>query len=136
MTELEKMLTFAGHKPDRDSLLNAIKQYMPVLATEWDDLAAIRVAFGNMTLHNSEQPVTTADIDRIFSKAVAALQKEMIESQNLTKWPCKSFRDFKDKTVIEQLPLSVKSLAADCGAKHVKCSVRYDSEEHKRNTQT
>lgn len=129
VTELEKMLTFAGHKPDRDSLLGAIKEHMPVLAAEWDDLAIIRASFGNMST------VSPADLDALFSRAVAALQKEMVESQNLTKWPCKSFRDFKDKSVIEQLPLKVKSLAADCAAKHVKCSVRYDTEEHKRNTQ-
>lgn len=134
VTELEKMLTFAGHKPDRESLLGAIKEHMPVLAAEWDDLAVIRASFGNIS-HLVTGTITTADLDAIFSKAVAALQKEMVESQNLTKWPCKSFRDFKDKTVIEQLPLPVKSLAADCAAPHVKCSVRYDTEEHKRNSQ-
>ncbi len=133
VTEIEKMLTFAGHKPDRDSLLSAIKEHMPALAAEWDDLAVIRGLFVNKTQHTTGSIITPADVDTLFSKAVAALQKEMVESQNLTKWPCKSFRDFKDKTGIEQLPLPVKSLAADCSAKHVKCSVRYDTEEHKRN---
>lgn len=125
------MLTFAGHKPNRDSLLGAIKTHLPTLTVEWDDLATIRNHFGNLTSSSG----AAVDINAIFAKAVAAVQKEMVESQNLTKWPCKSFRDFKDKSVIEQLPLPVKSLAADCSAKHVKCSVRYDSEEHKRNTQ-
>jgi len=130
VTELEKMLTFAGHKPNRDSLLGAIKAHMPTLAAEWDDLATIRSHFANLTSATG----AVVDVDAIYKKAVAAVQKEMVESQNLTKWPCKSFRDFKDKSVVEQLPLPVKSLAADCSAKNVKCSVRYDSEEHKRNT--
>lgn len=129
VTELEKMLTFAGHKPNRDSLLNAVKTYLPTLTAEWDDLATIRDHFGNLTQTSG----VAVDIDSIYKKAVAAVQKEMVESQNLTKWPCKSFRDFKDKQVVEQLPLPVKTLAADCAAQYVKCSVRYDQEEHKRN---
>jgi hypothetical protein len=125
------MLTFAGHKPNRESLVGAIEQYMPVLAVEWDDLSIIRDRFGNMTRQSGGAAV---DIEMIYQRAVSAVQKEMAETQNLTKWPCKSFRDFKDKSVVELLPLSVKSLAADCAAKHVKCSVRFDTVEHKLNS--
>jgi hypothetical protein len=125
VTELEKMLTFAGHKPNREGLLSALQIHLPALKRAWDDTAIMQQFHGNCSARG-------VSADSILEKAANAVQKEMAETQNLTRWPCRSFRDFKDKNVIEQLPLAVRALAADCGAPHVKCSVRYDTEEYKR----
>lgn len=128
VTELEKMVTFAGYKPNRDGLLHAVDTYLPTLRAEWNDVSFMQ------GLHESvRSKYTAAALDALIEKAIYEVHKEMAETQNLTKWPCRSFRDFKDKSMAERLPMPVKALAADCAAKHVKCSVRYDIEEHKRN---
>lgn len=127
VTELEKMLTFAGYKPNRENLLSALQTHLPTLKHAWDDSAVMQQFYGNCTARG-------IPAELFLEKAAAAVQKEMAETQNLTRWPCRSFRDFKDKSVVEQLPLQVRALAADCGAPHVKCSVRYDTEEFKRIT--
>lgn len=128
VTELEKMVTFAGFKPNRDGLLNAVNTHLPTLQKEWNDVAFMQ------NIHTTLQAkFTAAALDAVIEKGIYEVHKEMVETQNLTKWPCRSFRDFKDKYVADRLPLPVKALAADCAAKHVKCSVRYDIEEHKRN---
>ncbi len=130
VTELEKMLTFAGYKPSRENLLTALDAHLPALKQTWDNSVVMREFYGNTTLQSRD--LTSAQA--ILDKAATAVSKEMAETQNLTKWPCRSFRDFKDKSVIKQLPLTVKALAADCGAPYVKCSIRYDQDEYKRVT--
>jgi hypothetical protein len=129
VTEIEKMLTFAGFKPNRENLLAALDTHLSALKTAWDDSAVMREFYHNATLQSGRNAHMA---EAILERAVAAINKEMAETSNLTKWPCKSFRDYRDKGIVDALPLQVKALAADCGAKYVKCSVRYDQDEYKR----
>jgi hypothetical protein len=129
LSEFEKIVSFAGHKSNRESLLQAVELHLPALRKEWEydiDLVFKSVADGTGSLFS------TTPLPKILDLAINAVGKEMVLSQNMTKWPCKSFRDFPDKGVVKLLPLTVGSLAADCEAPHVKCSVRYDTEEHKK----
>jgi hypothetical protein len=123
VTELEKMLTFAGFKPSRENLLTALESHFPALKSAWDD-SVVMIQFG--------RNVTQQRAQSVLDKAASAVHKEMTETQNLTKWPCRNFRDYRDKSAVQKLPLNVKALAADCGAPYVKCSVRYDQDEYQR----
>lgn len=117
------MLTFAGYKPNREGLLAALNIHLPTLQRAWDDSAVLSALASNLTSQRAQA---------VLDKAATAVNKEMAETQNLTKWPCRNFRDFRDKGVVKQLPLPVKALAADCEAAYVKCSVRYDQDEYQR----
>jgi len=60
----------------------------------------------------------------------ASIDNEMKISKELTKWPCKSFKELeKDTTVV--LPIRYYELSADCSDKNVVCSVQYDKNEQK-----
>ena len=99
-TELEKMLTFIGYKASRENLLSAVQAHLPDLAGQWDDAAAVR-EFQRILAEKG------GSLEGILEKAANAVGKEMAETKSLTQWPCRSFRDYRDKTVPEQLPLKV-----------------------------
>ena len=66
----------------------------------------------------------------LYRVATEAIRHEMSTSKELTKWPCGMFRPLHDGE--EQghnklrLPVDHSVLAANCTARHVICSVRFD----------
>ena len=144
VTELEKLLTFAGYKANREQLLSAVHTHLPALQQHWSDQYIIQSLYNNNTISGSSTSSTssinsvhTNTINTILNKAIIAVQKEMKETLNLTKWPCRSFRDLYTEKPREplHLPLSIGNLIADCKGSYVKCSIRYDIEEYKRTQQ-
>lgn len=141
VTELEKLLTFAGYKANRVQLLSAVHTHLPALQQHWSDQYIIQSLYNNNTISGSStssiNSVHTNTINTILNKAIIAVQKEMKETSNLTKWPCRSFRDLYTEKPREplHLPLSIENLIADCKGSYVKCSIRYDIEEYKRTQQ-
>jgi hypothetical protein len=66
-----------------------------------------------------------------LAETIEAMDNEMLISKELTRWPCKFFRDFESKgkrgeEPPVQLPIPAKDLSANCSDKYVTCSVQYD----------
>ncbi len=63
--------------------------------------------------------------------AAESIRLEMASSKELTKWPCGMFRALHDGEEQQghnkmRLPVDRSVLAANCTARYVTCSVRFD----------
>ena len=113
--ELEKVLTFIGVKYDRSALLRAAPGFAESLSRDLDATA-------------SAPPLLVAAMAR-------ALEDELQHTDNLSVWPCPSFRRLDDHAGPKpqpvsawtgRLPVPPDALAANCSAPHVTCSVGFD----------
>ena len=112
--ELEKMLTFSGIKASREDLMKAIRQYN----------IEIKTIFGSSNMvNNQNQQQYNSELAEAISKTI---ENEMKETQELTIWPCKFFRDLEKGKNVFKLPIHSKDLAANCTGDYVTCSVQYD----------
>ena len=118
---LDSMLSFIGYKASRENLLAAVAS--PAFNT-LDHAWADEPLSPNGTMFLDEKAMKS-----LLSVGVRTIEHEMAGTNQLTKWPCKSFREFKNKELLRSMPLPVSSLVADCAAPHVKCSVSYDMKE-------
>lgn len=109
MIEIDKILTFIGYKIGRRELLDAFAEYKLELQKE----------------------ITTPTRDEILpsfiDSGLSALKNELESTDELQKWPCKSFREL-DKMIKrdEPLPIKFNQLAANCSSPYVTCSVPMD----------
>ena len=62
----------------------------------------------------------TSSLADVIADTIAS---EMRASKDLTRWPCKSFRELEKKL---SLPIPSGCLAANCTGDYVTCSVQYD----------
>lgn len=111
--------------------------YYPALANRWNDTLPDTIKINAYNRYDKTNSTVLVNTASLYKDIVQAIRNEMIDTVNLTKWPCKPFRDYSASSStasIEEsmLALPIQSLAADCGAKHVKCSIQYDIEEYKR----
>ncbi len=107
------MLTFSGFKAARADLLRAVEEFLPALLGELG-------AQGDADC-GAKIPAT------LQQTCLSALANEMKISKELTKWPCRSFKELESA----RLPLRFHALSANCSAPHVKCSVQFDMKEQK-----
>jgi hypothetical protein len=114
--ELGKIVTFAGGVVERAALQASVEVHLPALRRAWTEPSA-----GGSAL------------SELYDKGLQAMRKEMASTKNMTRWPCRSFRDFPNKQDAARLPLPVPALAANCSAPHTKCSVRFDIDEFRRS---
>lgn len=114
--ELEKVITFAGIKmPDRQRVIKAGKTLRKLMKTKQYDqfanISAIKRSIGLSSLQ----------------AAVDALEEELVGTGQLSKWPCRSFKNIhKQEAINVQLPIAAEALAANCSDKRVTCSVGFD----------
>ncbi len=114
--ELEKMLTFSGYKAARQDILTAVADSLPSLLRE-------------LRLSNASD--CPSALSAGLQVAVAeSIGNEMKLSKELTKWPCRSFKDLEASSG-GALPLRFHALSANCTGSHVKCSVQYDMNEQR-----
>lgn len=112
--EFHNIMTFIDAKFSRDEMLAAIQKWRPKLE---EDLGITQL---------QQLSVAGLQLDSAFiSRAANAMQSEFDKTQNLSKWPCPSFRDFdknKELSLLHKAPM----LAANCSDPFVTCSVKYD----------
>lgn len=129
MVELEKIMTFSGFKAQRADLLAAITELQPQLLKELHIVTSSdgRVGSDGAVIGSVIVPQNLVDV------YTATIDNEMKISKELTKWPCKSFKELegKDLAGVSLLPIRYYDLSADCSDKNVKCSVQYDVNEQK-----
>eukprot|EP01038_Epipyxis_sp_PR26KG_P006904 gene6904-9456_t len=116
--ELERILTFLNYKASREELLQATQPSN----SDKNILNELISSFRIDSNSNSNIP------ENLLLIAENTINDEMKISKDLTKWPCKSFREL-DKTVTSlggELPLKSYELAANCSNSFVTCSVPYD----------
>eukprot|EP01036_Dinobryon_divergens_P027168 gene27168-35893_t len=107
VVELEKILTFLGVKASREDLLSVVQS----------NSEALQAIFSREKSQSSVlSPSQAADIAN-------TIESEMRASKDLTRWPCKSFRELEKKLL---LPIPSSNLAANCTGNYVTCSVQYD----------
>ena len=73
----------------------------------------------------------------VYTHAASIINDELASSNDLSQWPCKSFKDLErlSKALLQKNPnLSLTpyyDLSADCRDPFVKCSVKFDINEQK-----
>ena len=109
MIEIDKILTFIGYKVGRRELLDAFAEYKLELQKE------------------ITSPTRDDILPSFIESGINALKNELESTDELQKWPCKSFREL-DKMIKRGEPLPIKSdrLAANCTSSYVTCSVPMD----------
>jgi hypothetical protein len=113
IASLDSMLSFVGYKASRENLLAAFNSpSFNKLNKAWDASLS-----------------TNGTTKSLFNIGARTIEHEMAITNQLTRWPCKSFRDYKYKDHLRLLPIPLNRLVADCDAPHVKCSVAYDIKE-------
>ena len=112
VVELEKILTFLGVKASREDLLTAVN----------GDAETVKEVFSEAPRLLAERILTPA----LAASIASAIENEMKISKELTRWPCKFFRDLEKQKDLYVLPIPAKDLAANCTGNYVTCSVQYD----------
>lgn len=129
VVELEKIMTFSGFKAQRQDLLDAVSALQSQL------LKDLHITTSSTGQVGSDGAVIGSVIvpQRLDSVYTTTIDNEMKISKELTKWPCKSFKELegKDLAGVSLLPIRYYELSADCSDKNVKCSVQYDINEQK-----
>ena len=130
MVELEKIMTFSGFKAQRQDLLAAVSELLPQLLKE------LHISTSSTGQVGSDGEVISSDIvpQNLHDIYTTTIDNEMKISKELTKWPCKSFKELegKDLAGVSLLPIRYYELSADCSDKNVKCSVQYDLNEQRQ----
>lgn len=151
--ELDKILSFVGYRASRDELKKALTNSLPQLEHQLSifqnephyncDSSRSSISSSTTVTNNilNSQTINEIIIPRhLLDAGKNAIQSEMKATKELTKWPCKSFRELdatttqstvsninnNNKGIKQALPLSAKQLAANCNDKRVVCSVHYD----------
>lgn len=140
--ELEKILTFLGVKASREDLLSVVQSNSEALQAIFSrEKSQYRFVSCLPLLLCNTNKLFFYEIDCILvlidpvpfwssvlspSQAVDianTIESEMRASKDLTRWPCKSFRELEKKL---RLPIPSSNLAANCTGNYVTCSVQYD----------
>lgn len=108
MIEIDKILTFIGYKVGRRELLDAFKEY--------------KLEFQSVVTN----PTRNEMLPSFIESGISALKNELETSDELQKWPCRSFRELDKMAKKEKLPITFNQLAANCSTSYVTCSVPMD----------
>jgi hypothetical protein len=152
------MLSFIGYQFHRPDIILAIPDFLiqikkslfmtPEFSIPSHSASSLYNPYINSTSSSkkgfvtlNEKHLKSFDIPRnIIQIGNDAVNDELYQSLELTKWPCESFRDlipFRDKVrsglnnaeahlLRDKLKMSPAMAAANCSNPLVKCSVRFD----------
>ena len=135
--EIFKILSFIGHRPSRYDILNSISSHYNDLINEYGHKKYFDIS--NDKTHVIYHMIN----ENLIKYAINSIVDEMATTQDLQKWPCKTFNSLKDlptdtdnysdtnkkinsEVDADKLPISNSMLVADCSGKYVKCSVPVD----------
>ena len=123
------MLSFAGFKASREQLIDAIEVHFDAFSESMKTFSTRSLTHNNGNL--------AIEKDSYLSMTDIVIENEMADTKDMTRWPCKSFRDFSSdaEAVVSQLPIPISALVANCSEPLVKCSVRYDINEFNKLAQ-
>jgi len=113
--ELQKALTFIGYTPTRQEVLESVQHFQEDFSKD--------LAFPNSIDFEKTLDIP-ASIEAFASRAIS---REMKNTEDLSIWPCKTFKEL-DWESEGKLPIKAQELAADCTSKFVQCTVIHDLE--------
>lgn len=134
VTEFHNILTFIDAKFSREDMIKAIDDYKVALEKDiglkfFSHTSLTDEVFGD-TSHSPDSSYSTHPLsETAITAAITALQTEFKKSENLSKWPCESFKDLekeKNGQAPGLLPMHSSMLSANCSDSFVTCSVRFD----------
>ncbi len=106
--EVQRIASFIGIKVREEDILPLLQKYSLGLTSHPNDIP----------LSNWQQ------------LAVDTIKNELDTSKNLSRWPCRSFKELESKEVL--LPhRRYYMLAVNCSRSFTKCSVQYDLREQR-----
>lgn len=150
IVEIEKILSFMSLPVDRPAIVNSALVFLQELYTELGFTHTARIP----QLVNSPQllQLTSPDavsahahdgklsvLDEVYlngidsslvTSSLRALENELLISDTLTNWPCKTFRELETRKLSPekqgQMKMKTADVAPDCSAPYVKCTIKYD----------
>lgn len=110
--EIQRIASFAGFKASPEDIISMLGKY-PAVQSVVQTRGSPTVAIANWA-----------------TIAANTLQTEMDWSKNLSRWPCKNFKELEMKKVV--LPhRRFFMVSANCSVPYVRCTVNYDLREQK-----